>query len=60
MSLKNKRICRKRFAFQDKYENEYTLAVINVKFNYTFKPEEGKHVKIKDLRTAAEIFTTGG
>ena len=45
-----KRICRKRFAFQDKYENEYTLAVINVKFNYTFKPEEGKPVKIKELR----------
>ena len=43
-----------------KRENEYTLGVINVKFNYTFKPEEGKSVKIKDLRTAAEIFTTGG
>ena len=45
-----KRICRKEFSFQDKYENEYTLAVINVKFNYTYKPEEGKPVKIKELR----------
>ena len=45
-----KRICRKKFAFQDKYGNSYTLAVINVKFNYTYKPEEGKLVKIKELR----------
>ncbi len=45
-----KRICRKKFSFQDKYENEYTLAVINLKFNYTYKPEEGKPVKIKELR----------
>ena len=28
-----KRICRKKFSFQDKSGNEYTLAVINVKFN---------------------------
>lgn len=45
-----KRICRKKFSFQDKSGNEYTLAVINVKFNYTYKPEEGKSVKIKELR----------
>ena len=45
-----KRICRKKFAFQDKNENEYTLAVINLKFNYTYKPQEGKPVKIKELR----------
>lgn len=45
-----KRICRKKFAFQDKYGNSYTLAVINVKFSYTYKPEEGKTVKIKELR----------
>ena len=37
-----KRICRKKFSFQDKNENEYTLAVINLKFNYTYKPENGK------------------
>lgn len=29
-----KRICRKKFSFRDKCNNEYTLAVINVKFNY--------------------------
>ena len=45
-----KRICRKTFAFQDNYGNDYTLAVINLKFNYTYKPEEGKPVKIKELR----------
>lgn len=45
-----KRICRKKFSFQDKSGNNYTLAVINVKFNYTYKPEEGKPVKIKELR----------
>lgn len=45
-----KRICRKKFSFQDKSENEYTLAVINLKFNYTYKPQEGKPIKIKELR----------
>ena len=45
-----KRICRKKFSFQDKSENDYTLAVINLKFNYTYKPESGKPVKIKELR----------
>lgn len=45
-----KRICRKKFSFQDKHENEYTLAVINLKFNYTYKSEESKPVKIKELR----------
>lgn len=29
-----KKICRKKFSFQDKNENLYTLAVVNVKFNY--------------------------
>ena len=52
-----KRICRKKFSFQDKSENEYTLAVINLKFNYTYKPENGKHIKIKDLR--AHFYENG-
>lgn len=51
------RICRKKFSFQDKKENEYTLAVINLKFNYTYKPENGKPVKIKDLR--AHFYENG-
>ena len=46
-----KRVCRKKFSFQDKSENEYTLAVINLKFNFTYKPENGKPIKIKDLRS---------
>ena len=45
-----KRICRKKFSFQDKNENEYTLAVINLKFNYTYKSQEGNLKKMKDLR----------
>lgn len=45
-----KRICRKKFSFQDKSENDYTLAVINLKFNYTYKPQEGNLINIKDLR----------
>ena len=44
-----KRICRKKFSFQDKNENEYTLAVINLKFNYTYKSQEGNLIKMKDL-----------
>ena len=52
-----KRVCRKKFSFQDKSENEYTLAVINLKFNYTYKPENGKPIKIKDLR--AHFYENG-
>lgn len=44
------RICRKKFSFKDKYENLYTLSVINVKFNYIFKPESGNPVNLKSLR----------
>ena len=36
-----KRICRKKFSFSDKYGNAYTLAVVNVKFNYIYKPQVG-------------------
>ena len=52
-----KRICRKKFSFQDKSGNEYTLAVINLKFNYTYKPENGKPIKVKDLR--AHFYENG-
>ena len=52
-----KRVCRKKFSFQDKSGNEYTLAVINLKFNYTYKPESGKPIKIKDLR--AHFYENG-
>lgn len=45
-----KRICRKKFSFQDNYENSYTLAVVNVKFNYIYKPQDGKPVNLKSLR----------
>lgn len=51
------RICRKKFFFADEHNNSYTLAVINVKFNFTYKPEEGKPVKVKQLR---EYFYDNG
>ena len=51
------RVCRKRFSFADKYGNAYTLAVVNVKFNYVYKPEGGKPVNLKALR---EHFYTNG
>lgn len=45
-----KKVCRKKFSFQDKNENLYTLAVVNVKFNYVYKPQDGKPVNLKALR----------
>ena len=45
-----KRICRKKFSFSDKFGNAYTLAVVNVKFNYIYKPENGNPVNLKSLR----------
>ncbi|WP_251546302.1 MULTISPECIES: hypothetical protein [Pumilibacter] len=51
------RICRKKFAFVDEHNNSYTLAVVNVKFNYTYKPENGKPIKVKQLR---KYFYTNG
>lgn len=44
------RVCRKKFSFVDEHNNSYTLAVVSVKFNYTYKPEQGTSVKVKDLR----------
>lgn len=52
-----KRICRKKFSFRDKFVNDYTLAVVNVKFNFISKTENGKTVKIKQLR---EYFYENG
>lgn len=51
------RICRKKFSFVDEHNNSYTLAVINVKFNYTYKPDGEKPIKIKRLR---EYFYVNG
>ena len=31
------KICRKKFAFRDEHDNQYTLAIVNLKFNYTYK-----------------------
>ena len=45
-----KRICRKKFSFRDKFGNDYILAVVNVKFNFIYKTENGKNIKIRQLR----------
>ena len=45
-----KRVCRKKFSFSDKFGNTYTLAVVNIKFNYIYKPQGGKPVNLKSLR----------
>lgn len=52
-----KRIFRKKFSFADEHNNFYTLAVINVKFNYTYKPEAGPPIQTKQLR---EYFYANG
>ena len=52
-----KRICRKKFSFRDKFGNDYTLAVVNVKFNFIHRSENGKIVKIRQLR---EYFYENG
>lgn len=44
------RVRRGKFPFADEYGNAYTLAVVNVKFNYVFKAEGGKPVNLKALR----------
>lgn len=51
------RICRKKFAFHDDRNNNYTLAVVNVKFNYTYKAENGEIVSLKKLR--AHFYQNG-
>ena len=51
-----KRICRKRFSFTDDKQKEYTLAVINVKFNYTYSSLTNP----KDLRELREYFYDKG
>ena len=51
------KLCRKKFAFFDERGNAYTLAVVNVTFNYTYKPNGGKPV---DLKTLREYFYENG
>ncbi|MDE6058779.1 MAG: hypothetical protein K2G44_01915 [Clostridia bacterium] len=51
------RICRKKFSFVDEHNNHYTIAVINVKFNFTYKMEGGRSLKVKQLR---EYFYANG
>ena len=43
-------ICGKPFSFCDAYGHDYTLAVVNVKFNYKYKDEKKKRTKRKAAR----------
>lgn len=57
-----KRICRKKFSVADGLNNLYTLAVINVMFNYTYKLENGNPIQTRKLREYfyANGFNIGG
>lgn len=52
-----KRICRKKFSSRDKFGNDYAFAVNDVKFNFIHRSENGKIVKIRQLR---EYFYENG
>lgn len=43
-------ICGEPFSLSDKFGNEYTLAVINVKFKFVYTPKTGEPVNTKALR----------
>lgn len=50
---------RKKFYFEDKYKNKYTLAVINLKFTYNYKNENDKK-ETKNLKELREHFYEQG
>ena len=45
LEIAYKKKCRKSFSFTDDSNNEYTLAVINLKFNYKYNGKEEKGLK---------------
>ena len=53
--------CRNSFSFKDSFQNEYTLAIISVKFNYTYKKEKpGKSLKELRKHFYENGFNLGG
>ena len=48
--------CRNSFSFEDEYQNQYTLAIINLKFTYTYKDENVN----KDRKGLREHFYKNG
>ena len=43
--------CRREFSFEDEHKNQYTLAVINLKFKSVFKnKKDGTEINVKTLR----------
>lgn len=49
--------CRREFCFEDKDSNKYTLAVVNLKFNYVYKENDKTIKSCKELR---EYFYSKG
>ena len=48
--------CRNSFSFEDKHKNQYTLAIINLKFNYVYNGKSNE----KSLKELREYFYTNG
>ena len=62
LEKKHQDICRKNFCREDEYHLKYTLAIINVKFTYNYKPDVGQNdwEKSKDRKQLREHFYTNG
>ena len=50
--------CRHKFSFEDEHKNQYTLAVINLKFNYVAKDEN--EVVLENCKALRERFYKDG
>lgn len=54
-------ICGEPFSFQDRYQNVYTRAVVNVKFNYKYSPDAAcEEENAKDTIALREYFYQNG
>ena len=51
--------CRNSFSFEDKYQNQYTLAIINLKFTYTYQAKNNSKDR-KDRKGLREHFYKNG
>ena len=47
--------CRNSFSFEDEYQNQYTLAIINLKFTYTYQNKNNSKDR-KDRKGLREHF----
>ncbi len=51
--------CRNSFSFEDEYQNQYTLAIINLKFTYTYQNKNNSKDR-KDRKGLREHFYKNG